>query len=503
MTPSISIKILKAFFIILLVSFSLYFFTDNKVDPDLWGHLKFGQDIFEKHHILKYDIYSYSSPGARWINHEWLSELAFYTVFTLAGGTGLLALKFLVGLAVAFLIYITVSGDTKSFFLKLLFLMLPLSVISYGFATRPQIFTYLFFAALVFLIDRFKRTGQSKWLYPLPAVFFIWCNMHGGFVAGLAVLAAYCLASFHDQREMKSLAFFALLSLAVTLINPNGAALWTFMLRTLSGPRPYLPEWGRVTLSTYYIDYFVCLFAAFMGIAFSKIKRNTCEIAILSGAVLVSFLQNRHIVLFAILFSMYVPKYMDSFAGDFFLAREKKLRDMFYAAVLLCISLVFSAGALYAGKTDPARIEIPREKYPVNAVYFMKENGINGNIFCFFDWAEYCIWELSPSSKVFFDGRYRTVYSEDLIEGYFAVLYGGKDYADFLNRYPETDIMLLHTYNPLAMKLSQDRKWILVYASPVAKLFLRVDSKNKDVTKRFVSGELEYKKLNGPFYLEK
>ncbi|MGB3112584.1 MAG: hypothetical protein WBB84_06415, partial [Candidatus Omnitrophota bacterium] len=99
--------------------------------------------------------------------------------------------------------------------------------------------------------------------------------------------------------------------------------------------------------------------------------------------------------------------------------------------------------------------------------------------------------------------RYRTVYSEDLIEGYFAVLYGGKDYADFLNRYPETDIMLLHTYNPLAMKLSQDRKWILVYASPVAKLFLSVDSKNKDVTKRFVSGELEYKKLNGPFYLEK
>ncbi|MGB3081715.1 MAG: hypothetical protein WBB86_01840 [Candidatus Omnitrophota bacterium] len=492
----------KALFILVVICASFYFFSDNKVDPDLWGHLKFGEDIYEELKVPLYDTYSYSSYGARWINHEWLSELAFYTVFRFTAGAGLLALKFLAGLAMAFLIYFSVCRDTESLLLKMMFIILPLSVIGYGFATRPQIFTYLFFAVTVFLIDRFERTGRPRWLYLLPLVFLLWCNLHGGFVAGVGVLFIYCLFKAFKKKAGKSLIFVTFFSLSATLINPNGTALWVFLSRTLSAPRPYLEEWGRVAFSSNFTDYFAVLILAGIGLIFSRRKRNPYEITILFMAFLVSFFHNRHIVLFAILFAFLMPKYLDSFARDTLIGMERKFPASVFAVVLLCFSLIFLHGGLFVRKTDPLKIEVPEGKYPVNAVKFMKDNRIGGNIFCFFDWAEMCIRELSPRSKVFFDGRYRTVYSEELIEGYFGVLYGERDYKDYLDKFPETDIMLLHPFGMLTAKVSEDKGWIKVYDSDTAVLLLRHNENNKDAIKRYMKNELVYKPKKEPFYLE-
>src|SRR5439155_21744814 len=63
--------------------------------------------------------------------------------------------------------------------------------ISPGWSVRPQIFTYAFFATLVWLIDASvdprpeadRRVAWAIWLVPL--LFAVWANTHGGFIAGL------------------------------------------------------------------------------------------------------------------------------------------------------------------------------------------------------------------------------------------------------------------------------------------------------------------------------
>ncbi|MGB6552212.1 MAG: hypothetical protein WBE78_01895, partial [Candidatus Binataceae bacterium] len=40
-------------------------------DPDLYGHLRFGQQILTTVHVPRLDAYSYSVVGLRWISHEW------------------------------------------------------------------------------------------------------------------------------------------------------------------------------------------------------------------------------------------------------------------------------------------------------------------------------------------------------------------------------------------------------------------------------------------------
>ena len=62
-------------------AFSAMAFSFLDADTDLWGHIQFGKEIWEKGLIPKLDSYSYTANGFPWINHEWLTELTFYLFF--------------------------------------------------------------------------------------------------------------------------------------------------------------------------------------------------------------------------------------------------------------------------------------------------------------------------------------------------------------------------------------------------------------------------------------
>ena len=44
-------------------------------DPDLWGHIRFGQAVLSQHHLLLHDTFSYSAAGQYFYNHEWLTDI--------------------------------------------------------------------------------------------------------------------------------------------------------------------------------------------------------------------------------------------------------------------------------------------------------------------------------------------------------------------------------------------------------------------------------------------
>ena len=76
------------------------YFSYVTADPDLWGHVKFGKDLWETKTIVQTDLYSFTAHGQHWINHEWLAELIFYFIYDYLGDAGLLFSKLGIGLAV-------------------------------------------------------------------------------------------------------------------------------------------------------------------------------------------------------------------------------------------------------------------------------------------------------------------------------------------------------------------------------------------------------------------
>src|SRR5215208_4239629 len=60
------------------------------IDPDLWWHLRTGQDIVANVAIPHTDIYSFTKSGSEWVTHEWLSEVVVYAIYRFTGWGGLI-----------------------------------------------------------------------------------------------------------------------------------------------------------------------------------------------------------------------------------------------------------------------------------------------------------------------------------------------------------------------------------------------------------------------------
>jgi hypothetical protein len=176
---------------VLLASFGLFWFADTIADPDLWGHIRFGQDIVRTGSIIQIDSYSYQTDGQPWMNHEWLSEVIFGSLYNQAGPTGLIAFKVLVSLLIIGLCNAHLRRNGLGPFPTMLLLLLISITFRMGLGTiRPQLFTYLFFLVQLLVLTK-GSMEREHWLWVLPILFRGWVNLHGGVLAGIGVLGMW------------------------------------------------------------------------------------------------------------------------------------------------------------------------------------------------------------------------------------------------------------------------------------------------------------------------
>src|ERR1044071_5736331 len=58
---------------------ALYQFSETTVDPDLWGHVVFGQHMLKAHAVERTEMYSWTVHGQPFINHEYGADLILGT----------------------------------------------------------------------------------------------------------------------------------------------------------------------------------------------------------------------------------------------------------------------------------------------------------------------------------------------------------------------------------------------------------------------------------------
>ena len=110
------------------------------VDPDLWGHVRFGTDILKSGRIATLDPYSFTQD-VPWTNHEWLSELVFAIAYRAGGVTGLALLKALLlalTLRVVWSILVPVADPAVRWWL---FAVIPFALTPAATTFRPQLWT--------------------------------------------------------------------------------------------------------------------------------------------------------------------------------------------------------------------------------------------------------------------------------------------------------------------------------------------------------------------------
>ena len=487
---------------LLVASSALYFLADNEADNDLWMHLFSGRLILGARAVPRVDHLSYTAAGLPWVDHEWLSQVAFAIAFDLSGSAGLWLGKLAVALLTTWLVWLPVARRARSPWVRGAVMVLVLATLARGYAIRPQVVTYLGVAALLAWLDRLEDAPRlpATWMAALltAAGFVLWANAHGGFVVGLGIVALFAVAprwphsrsaapprasAPGTQKEQDlpaaSLPFggrmtMLLAALVGACITPYGPALFGYLVTELQAPHP-LTEWQPVHLSDpAHLPVLLLLTALLATLPFARTLRRRPWWAVLTALVAVMALRHqRHTPLLALVIAAPLAEQLDA-ARSWMRARTSfrlsPSSQGLVATALAALALI-QVGLLSARVwRTGGQVVYAADEYPVGALAYLHEHDVHGNLALPLDWGGYALWHVAPAVKVSLDGRFATVYPPRVVADNFAFFRGdgGADAARLLDTYDSTLVLVPHGV-PTA--LDGRAGWQVLYADSTATLF--------------------------------
>ena len=464
--------------------------SNSHTDPDLWGHIRFGQAFIANRHLIHHDPYSYSVPNAPWRDYEWLAEVLMAFIYKVAGVRGLKLWKFACTALTVIFIADCEAETGAPFSIQLLVLLLAALGLVLQMQMRPQMFTFILLGALLALLtrDNYRRPAALWIAVPLLA---LWANLHGGWVIGIGTLGLYSAgASLGDLiagagwRRGVRLAAITVSSLIATLLNPYGAGLWRAVEWALLAPYKRIAnvEWQPMlfALSQQWhhahsgIFVYVAIIALMAGLAVAfALAPAGDDLPLVAVAAMVSvsaWLSVRNMGLVAVTASGPLARHMDLIGQRRHLGAPARVSRPVNQWVIfgLCIAMAFKTGQ-FSRRLDPD------QQYPAGALAFLREHQLHGRILNEWGWGGYLIWHAADGNRVFIDGRDDTVYPPGVVRDYLLFHFDLSGGAHVLDAYPH-DFVLISAAAPARRLMERRDDWKLLYRDHDALLYARASA---------------------------
>jgi hypothetical protein len=453
--------------------------SKTQVDPDLWGHVRFGGDIVSAGEVIRHDPYSFTSDR-EWVNHEWLAEVIMFGAYSTLGQAGLVGLKVALVLGTLGLAIGLFSGfPSRPIFTCLALLFVCVAVASTVATVRPQIFSLFLFTVLLRMLRSADR--GSRWsLVVVPPLMALWVNLHGGWLVGMGALGVWIAFFVFAGRRRASDVRFALvvgaLAIGATLANPYGLGMWKFLWSTVGLSRPDISEWQPV----YRVPFDLVVWSAavcFGGILLLEDRRAArfAYVVIVALMALLSFKVGRLTAFFAL--SVLSLGRFEHPARPFSRQdRPSGAGKMRVALVTLTAGLPIVLVGFLEVSRDASCIHMDTPRSWVvpdgDAARYVVAAGLEGRMVTFFDWGEYAIWHFAPRLRVSMDGRRETVYSQSLTDSHAELYAGTAAGLEFLETL-DADYVWLPTAVP-AVQVLERRGWTPLFKGRASVVFGRM-----------------------------
>jgi tetratricopeptide (TPR) repeat protein len=235
-------------------------------DFDLGWQMATGRYLLTHHAIPRTELFSYTAHGVQWI-YPVLSCLILYLLHQLGGYAAISWLCALTCVAcTAILIY-------RRSLWAIALALFAVPVLASEIMPRASLFTILLFTCFARILlqhlesSPIEASARSETppakcqspLWLLPPLMVLWVNLHPGFIAGLALIAAYLVAEtletpFAARRRPALLRVrralpWLLATIAATLLNPWGVRIFAAITRQQSvtqAQSAFLEEWSPV-----------------------------------------------------------------------------------------------------------------------------------------------------------------------------------------------------------------------------------------------------------------
>ena len=223
----------------LFAAFAFWAVLFPLTNTDIWWHLAAGRHMVEQGGFIHEDPFSYAPEGAEWTDVHWLFQLSAYLVHSAAGVGGLVLAKALLFTG-ACLLVLLVAWREETVPVAVALLAAAAYFTRYLVLVRPIVFSLIFLAAFLLVLERFRRGGRARLLWILPGLQVLWANTQGLFILGpltvLCYLAGDAAALFLrrsgsrsvgfesplDASRLRTLLYFLLGTCAACLVTPYG-----------------------------------------------------------------------------------------------------------------------------------------------------------------------------------------------------------------------------------------------------------------------------------------
>jgi hypothetical protein len=480
----------------------LYMTSVQMADPDLWGRLSIAALYFQNGRFPYHDVFSYTAPHAKWIDHEWLTGFVFYGILAQWGETGFLAFKYLLILATfACLLWLHRSVYKASPLYAFLGLLALMAFYGFGYQAtlRAQALTFFFFVAFIALLES-VRLGKFKpnalgWL--LPAL-VVWANCHGGFIVGVLLVALYGAGEAFTRRCWKPLVLYGAFALGgcalVGLLNPYGWEYWHFLFHAWTLNRSYIAEWSAVDFQSWrYLS--VQILVSIIGVAllargwFAVRKKENLKplttpvlaVLLLLGMCLrgirfQTFLAYGLIAYYPLVFS---PQFLQKVLPERLQAFGRLLLSPLRSMVPVLVAIGAVAGLCFM-HSQKLLFQIPLGdeltqintwgRYPIGAIRYLRSSPYAGNLLIRFAHGEFAYWCLFPRFRVSMDGRYEEVYTQQqFLENYRSLQKDRTLQAEEAFRLIQqsaADFILTEIRVPVTPLLLHSGDWEVLYRDP-------------------------------------
>ena len=213
------------------------YITGPLVDPDLWWHITAGRWMIANVDVPTVDLWTMFGRGRPWLAYSWSNEILFAGVDLLWGVKGLLVLKIVVAISLAFSLCYCLSKVASNWFVGSLLGVYATVACYWHFTLRPQSLVWIVFAWLLYAVSRSRLDGSGSTMgIRLVLLMSLWANSHLSSILGIVAVAGWlcpATAQAWAKERVKMPLYVTAAAFAGTLVTPYFGAEWlTFFSKT-------------------------------------------------------------------------------------------------------------------------------------------------------------------------------------------------------------------------------------------------------------------------------
>jgi hypothetical protein len=467
---------------------TLMLFTAGIQDPDFWWHLRVGRWMVENGRLPSHDLFTYTVPDHVWTDHEYLTEVLMWLLFSATGAVGVAIAFGLITWAGFWLIYRQVRRQ-------------PFVIVGVGLAIgalagwpiwgpRAQMITFALSCLELYWLHGYL-SGRSRSLNFFPLVMAVWANLHGGWVIGFAWLGVALVAELAGwvwdssnpahKAHVRFLAIVTAASLVAVLATPHGFSLYLYPFQTQGSvaQQKLIVEWFSPDFHQVYLRPFEAMI--FIVIAGFALRRPRLYEFLLTLTALGLALQSvRHVALFvAAATPVMIGTYSD-YWRELASRRGWKLtlqgRPLFAATTAVVLVLIFGVALVKIDSDISPTVQqkLDASSYPIGAADWLAAHPeVGTRMYNQYGWGGYLAYRFypDPNRKVFIFGEAELM-GDPLLNQYNDVQNLRPDWKAILDQY-HVDYVIFNKGEALSNVLATQPEWTLAYQDSVAVIFVR------------------------------